>query len=101
MTAGQSVMPHNIYIQALAEMGTVGFMLLVWMLVNSGLSLYRARQTTDRRGKRWVYFGAIEMMTLSILIATASTGSLMGNDLWMFLGLTMIARRVAETKDES
>jgi O-antigen ligase len=100
MTAKQTVVAHNIYVQTLAEMGTIGAVLLLWMLVNSGRSLIQARRATDRNGERWTYFGAIEMMTLSILIATASTGSVMGNDLWMFLGLTMIASRVAQSKSE-
>jgi len=101
MTAGEEVVAHNIYVQALAEMGTVGGVVLFWLLLNSALSLLRARRVTDRRGARWIYFGAIEMMTLSILVSTASTGSLMGNDLWMFLGLTMIASRVAGAENEA
>jgi O-antigen ligase len=101
MTAGAQVMPHNIYIQAMAEMGTVGLAVLVWMLVNSALSLIRARNSTDPKGQRWAYFRALEMMTLSILISTASSGNILGNDLWMFLGLTMIAGRVAQTDDDS
>ncbi len=100
MTAKQEVVAHNIYIQALAEMGTVGAVVLFWLLLNSGLSLLRARRVTGRSDERRIYFGAIEMMTLAILVSTASSGSLMGNDLWMFLGLTMIAGRVAETTGE-
>lgn len=96
MAAGEQVVAHNIYIQALAEMGTVGALVLAWLLLNSGLSLMRARRATHYTERRRIYSRAIEMMTLAILINTASTGSLMGNDMWMFLGLTMIAGRVAE-----
>ncbi len=99
--ASEDVVAHNIYIQALAEMGTVGGLLLLWLLFNSGKSLWRTRQATFGTERRRVYARAIEMMTLAILINTASTGSLMGNDIWMFLGLTMIAGRVAEKDAEA
>jgi len=101
MTAGQAVVAHNVYLQALSEMGTVGGLLLFWLLLNSALSLRRARRATAGSDERKIYFGGIEMMTLSILVSTASSGSLMGNNLWMFLGLTMIAGRVAVAEAEA
>ncbi len=97
MLAHQGILAHNIYIQAAAEMGTIGIALLLWLLINAGLSLLRARRLSRTRRDRWIYFGAVEMMTLAILVSTATYGSLMGNDLWMFLGLAAIAGRVART----
>jgi len=90
---------HNIYIQALSELGILGGLVLLWLLLHSGLSVVRARRSTDRNSERWPYMAAIEMMALAILVNTASAGHLMGNDLWMFLGLTVIAGEVAKNKD--
>lgn len=95
MRAEQSIVAHNIYIQAMAEMGTVGIAVLAWLLLNAGRSLFRARRLSRWSQERWLYFGAVEMMTLAIVVSTATYGSLMGNDLWMFLGLAAIAGRVA------
>jgi len=105
MRAEQTIVAHNIYIQTLAEMGTVGIGILAWLLFNAGRSLLRARRASSWSRERWLYFRAVEMMTLAILVSTATYGSVMGNDLWMFLGLAAIAGRVAgstvEASDEA
>ncbi len=91
---------HNIYVQALSETGLVGFGVLVSVLGISAYSIWRARRKSDRTGERWIYLGAIEMMALAIVVSTATYGSVMNNDFWMFIALTAISRRVVENDPE-
>ena len=97
MRANRSIVAHNIYIQAMSEMGTVGLAILAWLLINATRSMFSARRASRESRERRLYFGAVEMMTLTILISTATYGSVMGNDLWMFLALAAISGRVALT----
>jgi O-antigen ligase len=100
MLAKQSIVAHNVYIQALSETGIVGTSIFFWMLINSVLSLLRAGRAVKRTDKRWVYFGGVEMMTLAVLISTGVVGNMVGSNLWLFLGLTMVADKVANNKEE-
>jgi len=96
LSGSDATIAHNIYIQALAEMGVVGFAILAWLLISSGRSIWRARADSEPDSQEWIYFGALQMMALAILASTASYGSLMNNDLWMFIGLTAVASRVSK-----
>jgi O-antigen ligase len=95
LTGTNKTVAHNIYVQALAETGLVGFLVLVSVIVISVRGLRRTRRTAREDPDRWIYFGAIEMMALAIAVSTASYGSLMNNDLWMFVGLTAVSSRIA------
>ena len=95
LAGGNNMVAHNIYVQALAETGLLGFLVLVSVIVISVRGLWRARRAARHDTDRWVYFGAIEMMALTIAVSTASSGSLMHNDLWMFIGLTAVSSRIA------
>jgi hypothetical protein len=64
-------------------------------MYQSGRSILRASKMSEEYSDRVVYFRAIEMMALAILVSTATYGRLMNNDFWMFVGLTAIASRVA------
>ena len=100
LAGSEQTIAHNIYIQALAEMGVVGAFLLLWIMLQSAKSILRARKLSEAYQDRLVYFRAIEMMALAILVSTATYGSLMNNDFWMFIGLTAIASRVAADQPE-
>lgn len=91
----EQTIAHNIYIQALAETGLVGAAILMWLLLNSVRNVWRGRRVYDRSSQEWIYFSSLSMMTFAILISTATYGSLMDNDFWMFLGLTAVAGRIA------
>jgi O-antigen ligase len=95
LQGSDATIAHNIYVQALAEMGVVGAAILLWLLFVSGRSIWRARRVCEPDSLEWVYFGSIEMMALAIFVSTASYGSLMNNDFWMFIGLTAVSARVA------
>jgi O-antigen ligase len=89
------MVPHSIYIQALAETGLVGTTLLVWLLWLAVRNALKARRLIRTDENRWMYFGALEMMTLAVLISNASTGNFMSQEFWLFICLTAMSSRVA------
>jgi len=91
-----NVVPHNIYTQALAETGLVGAGLLAWLLIMALRNILRARQAARNDPDRWLYFGAVEMMALAVIISSAASGSLLRAEFWLFICLTAMSTRVAE-----
>lgn len=95
LQGSENIIAHNIYIQALAEMGIIGTIVLLWLLFGSARGIWLARRSTVRGSPEWIYFGAMEMMVLAIFVSTASYGNLMSNDFWLFVALTAASARVA------
>jgi O-antigen ligase len=94
------VIAHNIYIQALAEMGTVGAVILLWLILATLRNIVQARRASDRDSDQWHYFGSIEMMALAIFVSTATYGSYMWSDFWLLITLVAVSKRVALTEQE-
>jgi O-antigen ligase len=94
------MMPHNIYMQALTEMGVVGGLIIFWLVIATLWNILQARRAASKDHSRWLYFGAIEMMALAIFISTSNHGNFMWSDFWLLLTLTVIARRVAFAERE-
>jgi O-antigen ligase len=89
------VVAHNIYMQAFAEMGTLGGLLLFWLIGLAVRNVIAARRASRADPDSWLYFGAIEMMALAVFVSVSTYGNLMRSDFWMFVLLTAISGRVA------
>lgn len=89
------MVPHSIYVQALAETGLVGTALLGWLLLIALRNIISARRASRTDHDRWLYFGAVEMMALAVMISCASAGNFMSQDFWLFICLTAMSSRVA------
>jgi len=90
------VPPHNIYMQALVEMGVVGLAVLLWLLSLAVWHVLRARRLVHGDPYCWHYIGGVQMMTLAVLISSSTTGHLIGKTFWLFICLAAISHRVAE-----
>lgn len=101
LSGTEATITHNIYIQALAEMGIVGAAVLAWLLLSSVRNVWCARRASEPGSQEWIYFGALQMMALAIFVSTATYGSLMNSDFWMFIGLTSVAARVAPVEADA
>ncbi len=95
-----NVMAHNIYIQALAETGTVGALILLWLILATLRNIIQARRASDRDPDRWLYFSSVEMMALAIFISTSTYGSYMWSDFWLLITLAAVSKRVALAEQE-
>jgi len=98
MLKSDRVVAHSIYMQALAETGTVGGLTLLWLILVSLRNIILARRASRHDPDRWLYFGAIEMMALAVFISMASYGSLLNSDFWLFVCLPAVSKRVAESE---
>jgi len=94
-SATTGVSAHNIYLQALAETGLVGFANLIWLIAITLSNVFRARAASRGDVTRWLYFGGTEMMALTVLITTFSSGNLMYEEFWLLVGLTAVSAQVA------
>jgi O-antigen ligase len=87
--------PHNIYVQALAETGTVGFLLLCWWILQAGYNFMKAEQRGPPPEDR-MYLRATETLTLLALIAAFASGNLLFSHTAMVLALSSVCRRASE-----
>jgi len=98
--ASTNLPAHNIYIEALSEMGTVGFGLLIWVIVLVLRNVIQARAQSRHGPDHRMYLGGIEMMALTVFVASFSSGNLMAEDFWLLVGLTATTRAVVESEQK-
>jgi O-antigen ligase len=91
----RNTVAHNVYVQALAEFGTVGIIIVMWLIVGTVRNLARARKLRRLDPKQWCYFGAIEGMAIVVLVTNMSSGNMLGQGFWAVMGLAATAGSVA------
>jgi O-antigen ligase len=85
--------PHNVYIQALAETGTVGFLVLCWWILQAGLNYWRAEKESGGSEAERVLLRASEALTIVSLVMYFSSGSLVYTNLTMVMTMSFLCRR--------
>ncbi len=93
---GRNLPPHNIYVQALAETGTVGFLILCWWILQAAYNYWVAEKKTDDNTNHLMYLRACESLTIVTLIVYFSAGTLIYTHLSMVLAFSSVCRRCAE-----
>ncbi len=95
--AGHNLPPHNLYIQALAETGTVGFLVLCWWILqavyNFGVAGRRLLPAPSL-----MYLRACETLVLVSLIAEFAAGNLVHTQIAVFLALGYVCRRASQSE---
>ena len=99
---GKMALPHNIFIQAGAELGAVGFISLLGLIVSSFVVTYRTRKLANRMGAAGKFLSATARGLDGAMIGYLTSGFfitvLFYPYLWFALGMTaaLYAVTVAE-----
>jgi O-antigen ligase len=90
--------PHNIYIQALAETGTVGFAVLCWWILQAAFNYWRAEKMAVLDRSEQGLLRASEVLSIVALVFYFSSGSLVYTNFTMVLTMSFLCRRCVETR---
>jgi O-antigen ligase len=86
---------HNVYVQAIAEFGTAGAIVVGWLVLGTIRNLAFAWRVRQRVPEQWCYFGAIEAMAVIVFITNMSSGNIMGQGFWAMLALAATTGNIA------
>ena len=93
--------PHNMYVQALAETGIVGFAVLMWWIFQVARNFWIAEHKKLKDPLDIACLRACEALTLFSLIMYFTAGSLVYTNLIMVMALSYLCRRCAERDAEA
>ena len=96
LRASHRLPPHNIYLQALAEMGVVGFVVLMWWILQAAFNYWVAERRAGGNPQAQIYLRACETLTIFLLVAFASGGNLVQTNLAIMITLSAVCRRCSE-----
>ncbi len=88
--------PHNVYVQALAETGTVGFLVLMWWVFQAVRNYAIAERRRLTEPLDFASIRACEAITLVALMIYFTSGNLVYTNFAMIMTLSYICRRAAE-----
>jgi putative inorganic carbon (hco3(-)) transporter len=93
----QPKVPHNIYLNVLAELGVVGFMLFAAILASCLWSSLAAARTFARSGDVATEIAArgLFLALVCYLVADFFSSQLFGKQLWLLLAIALALREVA------
>ena len=77
------------------------FAVLLWLIYITFRNVIQARRIDRGDVSRWMYFGGIEMMALTVFIATLSSGNLIYESFWLLIGLAAVSNQVASKGQDS
>lgn len=94
----QPKVPHNIYLEVLAELGVLGLALFGVIVVTSVLSTLAAARVSGLRGDRETELLArgLLLALLAMLVAAFFSSELFSKQLWLLLALAIAMRSFAE-----
>lgn len=79
--------PHSIYLETWAELGTIGFILLILLIIGLGKQLHRALQLAPLYSWEWQIGLTIALNFLALLVTGISEPSLYRKYLWLGFAL--------------
>ena len=95
MRGSKDLPPHNVYIQALAETGTIGFLVLGWWILQAAFNYWAAEKKTEATPEDRVYVRVAETLTLMTLVLSFFSGNLLYTHMAMMITLSAVCWRCA------
>jgi O-antigen ligase len=92
--------PHNLYVQALAETGTVGFLVLCWWISLAFWNYWKAERKMREHRPEQAYLRACESLTIVALVMYFSSGSIVYSNFVLIMTFSALCRRCAAREEQ-
>jgi O-antigen ligase len=94
-----TVLPHNVFLTYWVEIGTIGFLVLLWLIFSTIGSAIKARQVLLSTRPEWVFVLEMLLAIMAAMIVFGVTTIRYADWFWVFLALLSVANRLAFVKD--